>query len=100
MVLRALCAEYERLDSVFCNYKQSVYTQVVCDGRREADPMFSAGQFLSARPEEDSPHWRLNACIIAAVNFGFGFLTSAWSSLNAFFFSWLLFSLFSDILII
>lgn len=73
MVLRALCAEYERLDSVFCNYKQSVYTQVVCDGRREADPMFSAGQFLSARPEEDSPHWRLNACIIAAVNFGFRF---------------------------
>lgn len=31
-------------------------------GRREADPsIISAGQFPPARPEQDSPHWRVNA---------------------------------------
>lgn len=48
------CSSLSGKESCCCNLPQY--------GRRQADPnVVSAGQFPPARPEQDSPHWRVNA---------------------------------------
>lgn len=103
-VLHASSTEYERLDSAFCTSICCMHVQFLIrqgkllqSGRREADPnIISAGQFPPARPEQDSPHLRVNASP-SKVDSGSGFpTTSAWSCafFSFFFCGLILFSLF------